>query len=47
MWGRNKGLVLKNGSKKASDDIGVDGCVIFKWILNKRGGRGLDLSGPV
>ena len=36
----------KNGSKRdLSDDTGIDGCVILKWILNKMGGRGLDLSG--
>jgi hypothetical protein len=38
--------VLRNGSKRdLFDDTGIDGCLILKWILNKLGGRGLDLSG--
>jgi len=38
--------VKKNGSKRALfDDTGTDGYVILKWMLNKMGGCGLDLSG--
>ena len=39
-------MVVKNGSKRDFfDDTGIDGHVILKWIINKMGGLGLDLSG--
>ena len=38
--------MLKNGNNRdIFYDTSIDGCVILKWILNKMGGRGLNLSG--
>jgi hypothetical protein len=43
-----KSLVVKPQAKIHSEDLGVDGSVILKWILNNRmGGCGMDSSGSV